>query len=86
MPVTSFELTLPEGQYSALAANGNLCKRETGDADGVRRRRTALVIKQSTKIAVTGCPKPKAAKKKAKKAESAQSVAPDTGGHTDARS
>jgi hypothetical protein len=24
-PVGSFELTLPEGQYSALAANGNLC-------------------------------------------------------------
>jgi hypothetical protein len=25
-PVRSFELTLPEGKYSALAANGNLCK------------------------------------------------------------
>jgi hypothetical protein len=25
-PVTSFEITLPEGKYSALAANGNLCK------------------------------------------------------------
>lgn len=25
-PVSSFELTLPQGQYSALAANGNLCK------------------------------------------------------------
>jgi hypothetical protein len=24
-PVGSFELTLPEGKYSALAANGNLC-------------------------------------------------------------
>ena len=25
-PVSSFELTLPQGKYSALAANGNLCK------------------------------------------------------------
>ena len=24
-PVTSFEITLPEGKFSALAANGNLC-------------------------------------------------------------
>ncbi len=36
-PVGSFELTLPQGQYSALAANGNLCKAEARDADRIRR-------------------------------------------------
>ena len=28
VPVGTFELTLPEGPYSALAANGNLCKQK----------------------------------------------------------
>jgi hypothetical protein len=28
-PVYNFEITLPEGKYSALAANGNLCKETT---------------------------------------------------------
>ena len=36
-PVGTFELILPEGKYSALAANGNLCKTKAGDADGIRR-------------------------------------------------
>ena len=77
-PIGSFELTLPQGQYSALAAIGNPCKgtltmpteflAQNGDA-----------IHQQTKIAVTGCPKTKKttrkkkhkakAKKKARKAE-----------------
>ena len=41
-PVTSFELTLPEGPYSALTALGNLCKGRTDDAHGIHRpeRRT----------------------------------------------
>jgi hypothetical protein len=28
VPVGTFELTLPEGPFSALAANGNLCKQK----------------------------------------------------------
>jgi uncharacterized repeat protein (TIGR01451 family) len=55
-PFSSFELKLPEGPYSALAANGNLCKgtltipTEFVAQDGAK-------INQKTKIAVTGCPK-----------------------------
>ena len=61
-PVGSFELTLPQGPFSALAANGNLCKAKLVmptmfDAQNGAR------VKQNTKITVTGCPKQKKAKK-----------------------
>ncbi len=56
VPVGSFELTLPEGPFSALAANGNLCKGKlTMPTEFVAQN--GAVIHQSTKIAVTGCPK-----------------------------
>jgi hypothetical protein len=85
VPVESFELYLPQGRYSALAANGNLCdptktvtvKRKVARRVNGRtvhrtletrtRERTSLimpsefiaqngaVLKQSTKIAVSGC-------------------------------
>lgn len=61
-PFSTFELTLPEGKYSALAANGNLCKSKLAMPTEFVAQNGA-VIKQSTKISVTGCPK---AKKKAK--------------------
>jgi hypothetical protein len=57
VPVGSFELYLPQGKYSALAANGHLCKvvasklvmpTEMIAQNGAR-------IKQNTRIAVTGC-------------------------------
>jgi hypothetical protein len=57
VPVGSFELYLPEGVDSALAANGNLCR--------VRPRNLVMpteftaqngaVLKQRTQIRVTGC-------------------------------
>jgi len=64
-PVTSFELALPEGPYSALAANGNLCKSKLVMPTAFVAQNGAE-MKQNTKIAVSGCPKAKKAKKKKK--------------------
>ena len=68
VPFSSFELYLPEGKFSALAANGNLCKSKLVMPNEFIAQNGAA-IHQKTKIAVTGCPKPKKAvkKKKAKK-------------------
>jgi len=63
-PVTSFELTLPQGRYSALGTNRNLCKvRSTLVMPTEFVGQNGVVIHQSTKIAVTGCPKAKQARK-----------------------
>ncbi len=60
-PVTSFELTLPEGPYSALAALGNLCtltktvtvkKKVTTSVHGHRRTSTRK-IKQTKRTGMT---------------------------------
>ncbi len=56
VPVSSFQLTLPEGPFSALAAHGNLCRggltmpTEFVGQNGMRKD-------QTTKVSVTGCPK-----------------------------
>ena len=55
-PVTSFELTLPEGADSALAANGNLCKTKLAMPTALTGQ-NGIAIHNSTKIAVTDCPK-----------------------------
>jgi hypothetical protein len=62
-PFSTFELTLPEGPYSALAANGDLCKSKLVMPTAFVAQ-NGLEIHQSTKISVTGCAK---AKKKSKK-------------------
>ncbi len=99
-PFSSFELNLPEGKFSALAANGNLCKptetvtvkkrvavRRHGRIVHVVKRvkqqaattlampttitgQNGAVVTQTTKVAVTGCPKAKKLVKKHKKAKS----------------
>jgi hypothetical protein len=54
-PVSSFELNLPEGPHSGLAANGDLCSRALKLPTELVGQNGA-VIKQTTNIAVTGCP------------------------------
>ncbi|HWX87976.1 MAG TPA: hypothetical protein VNX67_07370 [Solirubrobacteraceae bacterium] len=63
VPVGSFELTLPQGPGSALAANGNLCKSKLAMPTAFTAQNGA-VIHQSTKITVTGCPRAKKASRK----------------------
>ncbi|HWX43930.1 MAG TPA: hypothetical protein VNY52_01245 [Solirubrobacteraceae bacterium] len=58
VPVGTFELTLPQGPFSALAANVNLCKSSLAmPTEFVGQN--GVVLHQSTKIAVTGCAKAK---------------------------
>jgi hypothetical protein len=63
-PFTSFELSFPEKQYSALAANGNLCKSQGKLKMPTEfKAQNGLELKQNTNITVTGCGKHKKAKK-----------------------
>jgi len=61
-PVGSFELTLPQGPFSALAANGNLCK-STLKMPTAFVAQNGATLKQNTPITVTGCAKKAKAKK-----------------------
>ncbi len=56
VPVGTFELTLPQGPDSALAANGNLCT-STLKMPTAFTAQNGMVIHQSTPITATGCPK-----------------------------
>jgi hypothetical protein len=69
VPITSFDLSLPEGPYSALAANlpasakGSFCGRALKLPTAFTGQDGA-VIHQSTKITVSGCARHKSAKAK----------------------
>jgi uncharacterized repeat protein (TIGR01451 family) len=68
-PISSFELSLPEGPHSGLTAvvpakaKGNLCGQTLSMPTTITGQNGAQ-IRQNTRIAVTGCPKVKAVKKK----------------------
>jgi hypothetical protein len=67
VPVGSFELNLPEGKYSALAVNGNVCKSKLAmPTEFVAQNGTTIL--QSTPIGTTGCPKHKHKPSKDKRA------------------
>jgi hypothetical protein len=65
-PISSFELSLPEGPHSGLAAVGSLCAGSLTMPTTIVGQNGAQ-IRQTTKINVTGCSKTAKGKHKAKK-------------------
>jgi len=65
VPISGFQLNLPEGPYSALAANGNLCEQKLVMPTTIAGQ-NGVTVKQSTRIAVSGCPKVKVLSSKAR--------------------
>jgi hypothetical protein len=59
VPFNTFTLTLPQGKYSALAANGNLCTSKLAMPTEFLAQNGAK-INESTPISVSGCAKQKA--------------------------
>jgi hypothetical protein len=62
VPVGTFELYLPEGRFSALGANTNLCKVKGGLRMPTEfTAQNGALFKQRTKVGVRGCPRAKQA-------------------------
>jgi len=58
VPISGFELTLPEGPYSLLGPDGTLCTSKLSMPTTIVGQNGTMVT-QSTRIAVNSCPKPK---------------------------
>jgi hypothetical protein len=75
VPVGTFELTLPQGKYSALAANGNLCTIKKLGMPTSFVAQNGVEQHTTTPIVPTGCTKHKAKKAKHKSPKRGQSRA-----------
>jgi hypothetical protein len=73
VPISGFELTLPEGPYSLLAPYGTLCTSKLLMPTTIVGQ-NGVVVKQSTRIAVSGCPKVKVISAKVKGATASLTV------------
>jgi hypothetical protein len=62
VPISEFELYLPEGHNSALAANGSLCTAKNLVMPTVFNGQNGGRLVQKTQIRVTGCPKARKAR------------------------
>jgi hypothetical protein len=68
-PISSFKLTLPERKFSALASPaGNLCGKTLLMPTSIEGQ-NGIIIKQNTKLGVTGCHKKTTKTKKARKSK-----------------
>jgi hypothetical protein len=77
VPVNTFEIYLPQGRFSALTANASLCRFQgklVMPTEFVAQN--GMVMRQSTRIAVTGC-----AKSRAHRARKAAGARGDGHGH-----
>ncbi len=61
-PVSSFDLVLPQGPHSVLAAFGSLCAHAL-NMPTVLAGQNGAVLRQTTKIGVQGCPRRRSSKK-----------------------
>ncbi len=72
VPISEFELYLPEGPNSALAANGNLCTATNLVMPTIFNGQNGGRLKENTPLSVTGCPKAAKAKRASKRQATAK--------------